>query len=124
MIRVAVIAASLVSLGAGAAAAEEAADWRAVGALFVERCVMCHAEHGAALGLRLDSYEATLAGGDRGPVVVAGDAAGSELVRRLLGESAPRMPFLSRALPPEAIDLVVRWVEAGMPRGAEGTASR
>lgn len=49
---------------------------------------------------------------------MAGDPAGSEFVRRLRGESLPRMPFLSYALPPVEIDLVVRWVEAGMPREA------
>jgi mono/diheme cytochrome c family protein len=104
-------------LGASCAA-EEAPDWRAVSALFVEHCVMCHAAHGAALGLRLDSYEAALAGGERGPVLIAGDAEGSELVRRLRGDSRPRMPFLSYLLPPELIELVVRWVEAGLPRDA------
>lgn len=99
-------------------AAGDAPDWRGVNAIFVERCVMCHAAHGAARGLRLDSYEAALAGGDRGPVLVPGDPAGSELVRRLRGESLPRMPFLSYPLRPDEIDLVVRWVEAGLPRGA------
>ena len=120
MIRAVLILPLLAALTGGACAAEDAPDWRAVSAIFVERCVMCHAAHGAARGLRLDSYEAALAGGERGPVLVTGDAAGSELVRRLRGESLPRMPFLSYPLPPEEIALVVRWVEAGLPRGAAG----
>jgi mono/diheme cytochrome c family protein len=126
MVRATVVLGTLASLAWASCAAEEVADWRAVGALFVARCVNCHAAHGAARGLRLDSYEAALAGGERGPVLIAGDAEGSELVRRLRGESVPRMPFLSRALPPEEIDLVVRWVEAGLPRSAgraEGSAA-
>lgn len=118
MMRSFVIFTSLACLSWAGCAAEEAPDWSAVSAVFTERCVMCHAAHGASLGLRLDSYEAALAGGARGPVLIAGDAAGSELVRRLRGESLPRMPFLSRPLPPDQIDLVVRWVEAGLPRGA------
>lgn len=118
MMRSFVIFTSLSCLSWAGCAAEEAPDWSAVSAVFTERCVMCHAAHGASLGLRLDSYEAALAGGARGPVLIAGDAAGSELVRRLRGESLPRMPFLSRPLPPDQIDLVVRWVEAGLPRGA------
>jgi Planctomycete cytochrome C len=109
--------ASLLVLAAGAVhvAAEEAPDWNAVSVVFVERCVMCHSVHGAALGLRLDSYEAAVTGGANGPVLVPGDAAGSELIRRLRGESSPRMPFLSTPLPPNQIALVERWVEAGLP---------
>jgi mono/diheme cytochrome c family protein len=118
MLRATLVLAALASFSWTVCAAEDAPDWRAVGALFFARCVNCHAAHGAALGLRLDSYEAALAGGERGPVLIAGDAAGSELVRRLRGESLPRMPFLSRPLPPDEIDLVVRWVEAGLPRSA------
>jgi hypothetical protein len=69
------------------------------------------------LGLKLDSYEGALAGSTKGAVLVAGDPDGSEMVRRMRGESMPRMPFLGRALPPEEIDLVVRWIEAGLPEG-------
>jgi mono/diheme cytochrome c family protein len=126
MMRAAVIFTALTCLSWAGCAAQDAPDWPTVSALFVERCVMCHAAHGASRGLRLDSYEAALAGGERGPVLIAGDAAGSELVRRLRGEAVPRMPFLSRPLPPDQIDLVVRWVEAGLPRGvghADGPAA-
>lgn len=97
-------------------AAASSADWAAVNAVFVERCVMCHSAHGASRGLRLDSYEAAVAGSDRGAVLVAGDPAGSELIRRLRGESLPRMPLLSYPLSPEQIDLIARWIEAGLPR--------
>jgi hypothetical protein len=107
----------LLMLAARAAAAEPP-DWNVVSAIFVERCVMCHsATHGAGLGLRLDTYEAAIAGSTKGVVLVPRDAAGSELIRRLRGESAPRMPFLGRPLPPEEIDVVTRWVEAGLPDG-------
>jgi mono/diheme cytochrome c family protein len=123
MVLAAVVFIWFAGLSAAGSAAEDVPDWQAVGALFALRCVNCHAAQGAALGLRLDSYEAALAGGERGPVLIAGDAAGSELVRRLRGESVPRMPFLSRALPAEEIELVVRWVEAGLPRGEDGPAA-
>ncbi|MES1165101.1 MAG: c-type cytochrome domain-containing protein, partial [Verrucomicrobiota bacterium] len=36
-------------------------------------CVGCHGEKEAQAGLRLDSYEAALKGGDDGPVIVPGD---------------------------------------------------
>jgi hypothetical protein len=123
MVRAAIVLAGLGILAIGSpAVGDDASGWEAVSAIFARRCVMCHAAHGAALGLRLDSYEAALAGGLRGPVLVPGDAGASELVRRLRGESVPRMPFLSYPLPPEEIEVVVRWVEAGLQRGPDDPA--
>lgn len=89
--------------------------WEEVGAIFAARCINCHSALGAAKGLRLDSYVAVLAGSADGAVVLPGDPAGSELIRRLRGESTPRMPFLSTPLPQGEIDLIVRWIEAGGP---------
>jgi hypothetical protein len=105
----------VVSIRSGVAVAAEPPDWAQVSAIFVERCVMCHSPNGASLDLRLDTYEAAVAGSIRGAVLVPGDPAGSELLRRLRGESLPRMPFLSYPLPPEQIELISRWVEAGLP---------
>ena len=93
-------------------------DWADVGPIFAERCVNCHSAVGAGLGLRLDSYAAALAGSEKGAVRVPGAAARSELIRRLRGESRPRMPFLSYPLEPEQIDLIARWIDAGLPEGA------
>lgn len=85
---------------------------------------MCHSAQAAAVELRLDSYAAAVAGGSKGPVLVPGDAAGSELVRRLRGESLPRMPFLSYPLAPDEIALVERWIAAGLPEGAPAASGR
>lgn len=91
-------------------------DWAEVSAILTERCVMCHSEvAGASKGLRLDDYAAALLGSERGPVMVPGDVSGSELIRRLRGESTPRMPFLSRPLPDDQIALIESWIAAGMP---------
>ena len=91
-------------------------DWADVSAIFKERCVMCHSKvAGASKGLRLDEYDAVLAGSERGTVLVPGNAVGSELVRRLRGETTPRMPFLSRPLPDDQIALIESWIAAGMP---------
>lgn len=76
---------------------------------------MCHSAQGAALGLRLDTYGAAIAGSTNGAVLVHGDAERSELIRRLRGESLPRMPFLSYPLPQDQIELIIHWVEAGLP---------
>lgn len=90
-------------------------DWADVRGIFVERCVMCHSAQGAALGLRLDTYEGAIAGGQNGAVLLRGDAERSELIRRLRGESLPRMPFLSYPLPDDEIEIIMHWVDAGLP---------
>lgn len=102
----------------GAAGAQDAPDFAQVGALFAERCVMCHSGEDAPLGLRLDSHAGVIAGSENGPVVIAGEM-GSPLLQRLRGEAEPQMPldgppFLSEA----EIRLVSDWVAAGMPEGA------
>jgi uncharacterized membrane protein len=89
-------------------------DWSDVRDIFVERCVMCHSAQGAAVGLRLDTYEAAIAGSAKGAVLLAGEAARSELIRRLRGESVPRMPFLGYPLPEDQIELITDWVEGGL----------
>lgn len=90
-------------------------DWSSVEVVFSEHCTMCHGPQGAARGLRLDSYASAVAGSDNGPVLLGGDAEESELIRRLRGISTPRMPFLSYPLSDEKIDLIARWIDAGIP---------
>lgn len=91
------------------------ADWGDVTPIFTRSCINCHSSHGAALGLRLDSYDAALAGSVRGAVLVPGDSGRSELVRRLRGQSVPRMPFLGYPLREEEIALIERWIDDGLP---------
>ena len=93
-----------------------APTWEDVFVIFSERCVMCHSEvAGASKGLRLDSYSAAISGSEKGPVLVPGDPERSELIKRLRGDSLPRMPFLSRPLPSEQLDLIEKWIRAGLP---------
>ena len=105
----------LASTPIAAGAAGDTPGWKDVSAIFTKRCVMCHSAQGAGLDLRLDSYAAAIAGSRKGAVLIPGDAEASELIRRLRGVSAPRMPFLSRPLPDEELDVILRWVEAGLP---------
>ena len=90
-------------------------DWDDASAVFVRRCNMCHSELGAFRGLRLDTYAAALAGSQRGAVLLPGDPDASELMRRLRGESPPRMPFLGPPLPKDEINVIERWIAAGLP---------
>lgn len=102
-------------------AAEAGEEFDAVAALLGQRCVMCHSGAAAPRGLRLDSYENILKGSDSGPVVRSVDAGTSELMRRIKGESQPRMPMTG---PPWLNDgemaLISRWIDAGLPRSAAG----
>lgn len=98
--------------------AQDAPTWEEVGALFRERCTICHSGDGAPLGLQLDTLEHALTGSINGPVLLPGDPAGSELIRRLKGESQPRMPLTGPPFLDEGqIAMVERWIEAGMPAG-------
>lgn len=93
--------------------------WGEVSAIFDRRCVMCHSEvAGASKGLRLDSYAAAMIGSERGPVLIAGDAIASELMRRVRGASQPRMPFLGPPLPDAEIAVIETWIAAGLPEEA------
>jgi len=92
--------------------------------VLAQRCVMCHAGDAAPLGLRLDNFESLMKGSQKGPVVRPGDAAGSELIRRLKGQSQPRMPMTG---PPFLSDAEIarfeRWIAAGAPRGEAPAAA-
>ncbi|MBP9182322.1 MAG: hypothetical protein KBF78_04250 [Fuscovulum sp.] len=99
------------------AAAQDAPTFDQVGALFAERCVMCHSGEDAPLGLRLDTHAGALQGSENGPVVVAGDRT-SPMLQRLRGEAQPQMPLDGPPfLEPAQIAMVEAWVMAGMPEG-------
>jgi mono/diheme cytochrome c family protein len=107
-------AALALAVMAGPGAAQ---DFSQVGALFLDRCVMCHSGEDAPLGLRLDTLDGVLAGSENGAVVLAGDMA-SPLLQRLRGEAEPQMPLDGPPfLDPDQIALVEGWIMAGMPAG-------
>lgn len=100
------------------AACAQAVGYDEIAPLLAARCVMCHTGAGAPLGLMLDTLEGLLAGSQRGPVVKAGDPAGSELIRRLKGSSQPRMPMTGPPWLSDAeVALFERWVSSGLSRG-------
>ena len=90
--------------------------------LFQERCVVCHSGAAAPAGLRLDSLANLQQGSANGPVALPGDPAASELVRRIRGDSQPRMPLTGPPYLSDAeIAMIEQWVAGGMapaPAGA------
>ena len=51
--------------------------------ILARRCVNCHGRDRAEGKLRLDAIEGIRKGGEDGPVIVAGRAAESEMIRRI-----------------------------------------
>lgn len=72
----------------------------------------CGGCHGSSGGLSLESYDALMAGGRSGAMVVAGKPDDSILVKRLTGEIPPKMPR-GGSLTDEQINLVRQWIEEG-----------
>ncbi len=86
-------------------------------------CWGCHGASKQRGGLRLDSREGALAGGDGGPAVVPGKAAESRLLKMIRGEEGAkkRMPLDSAPLTDEETALLEKWIDAGAlyPAGLE-----
>ena len=120
MIHVLALAAGLAVGGAEAGAGEPDASSHdffelKVRPLLAGSCVKCHGEKKSSGGLRLDSREAILAGGDNGPVVVPGDPEGSPLIQAIRhADETLKMPP-NKPLPRAAQDDLAAWVAAGAP---------
>ncbi len=94
-----------------------AADWvpsyaRDVQPLLDRACVTCHGSQRADKGLRLDSYQRTMAGDSYGTVVIPG---GSSLSAMISVVKFGAMPHRSARLSPEEIETISRWIDAGAP---------
>lgn len=112
MTRLAVLALLAVAPPAGAADPSFKAD---VAPVLAARCVSCHAGARAAGGYKLGTFADLTTPGKSGDApVVAGMAAGSELVRRLTDpDPKRRMPPDDEPLPAAQVGAVRRWVAAG-----------
>jgi Planctomycete cytochrome C len=77
-------------------------------------CVSCHGGDAPHGGLRLDSFDGVIRGGDAGPAVVAGDPAGSLLVAKIERRHRPSMPP-RRRFPAPLVALIRDWIAAGAP---------
>ena len=83
-----------------------------------DHCYKCHGEKKQKSGLRLDSREFVLKGGELGPVVVPGKPEVSRLILSVNHAKAPdvyAMPGEDEKLPPKAIAALTEWVRQGLP---------
>ena len=131
MIHVLALAAGLAIGGAKAGAGEPDASSQdffelKVRPLLAASCVKCHGEKKSSGGLRLDSREAILAGGDNGPAVVPGDPEGSLLIQAIRhADETLKMPP-NRAAAPRRPGRPGRLGRRGraLADGGRGTADR
>ncbi len=83
--------------------------------IFKANCIRCHGPDQQKSQLRLDSRTNALKGGLSGRVILPGKAKDSLLIRHLLGQEKPRMPFEGAPLPDAQIALIRAWIDAGAP---------
>ncbi len=89
---------------------------RDVAPIFETRCVSCHGPARAKNGLVLHTPQGITAGGKSGPALVSGDAAASEIVRRLRlpVDDDDHMPPPSKPQTTAGeIEIVERWIASG-----------
>ncbi|MFO1501877.1 MAG: DUF1549 domain-containing protein [Verrucomicrobiota bacterium] len=90
--------------------------------VLAEHCYACHSAESDKLkaGLRLDSREALLSGGDSGPAAVPGDPEHSLMIKAVRHlDKDLQMPPRKGKLPEDRIEDLARWVQIGLPWPAE-----
>lgn len=87
------------------------------------QCWNCHGEKKADSGLRLDSREAVLKGGDRGDVIKPGETTAGILIHAIRRDGDLQMPPNGR-LASDQVAAFSKWIELGLPwpREAAGSA--
>jgi len=93
-----------------------AGKYVAVQATFTANCVKCHSGGRPKAGLDLSNYDTLMKGGKEGPVIKAGDPAGSQLVMALHGQGAKQMPPPG-PLPATDIAAIEAWIKDGAKNG-------
>ena len=101
---------------AGSACADEPAETffeTKIRPVLATDCLPCHGGKKTESGLKVDSRESLLKGGDRGPAIVAGEPENSLLVRAIgYTDEELKMPP-KRHLPAEVAAAFAQWVAKG-----------
>ena len=88
-----------------------------VRAIFAHNCYKCHGDEKIKGELRLDRKNMAFKGGENGPVIIPGNAAESELFRRinLPPSHKEAMPSKGKKLSDDDIAVINYWIEKGAP---------
>ena len=115
MNKLSLVVSAIFAMASGLTAADKVDFAKDIWPVLQEQCVKCHGAEKQKGKMRLDSHEAALKGGKNGPAFVAGDAAKSEMVRRI---SLPKsdddfMPSEGEPLSKEVIEKIRAWINDG-----------
>ena len=94
----------------GAATQTEVSYVRDVQPILESRCGNCHFGEFTSADLHMDRYESLMTGSESGPVILAGDARKSLLVKKI---STGAMPKRGPKLTPAQIQVISDWIDAG-----------
>ncbi len=91
--------------------------------LLIDRCLKCHSESKSKGGLRLDSKEFSLKGGETGPAIVPGKPDQSLLVQAVKHQNGLAMPPDGKLTETQISDLIA-WIKGGTiwPGGTSAAA--
>src|SRR5271166_6535907 len=78
------------------------------------KCSKCHGEDDSRSGLRVDSREALLCGGKRGPAIALGKPDDSLLIQSVRQTGELKMPRRGK-LTPEEVQALSDWIKDGAP---------
>ena len=119
-----VIILALIELGISAGITDDRVDYfeTHIRPVLVEHCLECHKSDAEEIAgnLSLDSAATTIAGGDSGPAIVAGDPDASPLIEALRYDGLEMPP--SGKLPDEVIRHFEKWVTDGAVDPRQGPA--
>ena len=85
---------------------------RHVRPVLISRCLECHGPDAQESGLRVDSLEHLLTGGDLGPAVVPGNSGQSRLIQAIRRGGELAMPPDVK-LPSQEISVLEHWIQTG-----------
>ena len=90
--------------------------------ILANNCYKCHTDNESG-GLRLDSREGLLKGGEDGPVLTPGDPEKSLIITAVRQTTLLKMPKNGKPLSPQEVADLTQWVKQGAawPKSAPGT---
>lgn len=114
-----VILGSLILLGSSCQDSEKVDFSTQIKPILNNKCITCHGGVKKNAGFSLLFEEEAFAKNESGqPAIIRGDAAGSELIKRLHEDDPElRMPYEKPKLSDEEIDLLTRWIDQGAEWG-------
>jgi WD40 repeat protein len=105
----------VILLAAATSRAQQPSYARDVRPFLAKYCLECHNAKSAKASLNLETFKGLTAGGDSGPVLVAGNPDKSPLVLLVEGKDKPRMPPKAARRHPRAAEFAIlrAWVKSG-----------